>query len=97
MATFRPFPPDGTDPWGNPIRNWASDVESNISAIEQVASDAVPNTPEGREALAGSPELSATIRNTLLDGLRLVRVTQAEYDALPTPRPVDVLYVLTES
>lgn len=41
------------------------------------------------------PTISDTIRNTLLDGLRLVRVTQAEWDALPTPRPVDVLYVVT--
>lgn len=46
-------------------------------------------------AVAAGPMVSDTIRNTLLDGLRLVRVTQAEYDALPTPRPVDVLYVVT--
>lgn len=46
-------------------------------------------------ALSQGPTVSDTIRNTLLDGLRLVRVTQAEYDALPTPRPVDVLYVVT--
>ena len=48
-------------------------------------------------AVATGPTVSNTIRNNLLDGLRLVRVTQAEYDALPTPRPDDVLYVITES
>lgn len=36
--------------------------------------------------VAAGPTVSDTIRNNLLDGLRLVRVTQAEYDALPTSR-----------
>lgn len=37
----------------------------------------------------------STVQQLLLDGLKLTRVTQVEYDALPTPRPGDVLYVIT--
>lgn len=81
MANFRPFPPNGTDPWGNPIRNWASDVESNITAVEQVASDAVPNTVAGRTALAGSPELSASIDALIAAGVPpLIAAALADLD-----------------
>lgn len=44
-----------------------------------------------------SQEAYDSVKESLLDGLILRRVTQAEYDALPTPRPDDVLYVITES
>lgn len=42
----------------------------------------------------GSIDLSA-VKNTLLDGLTIKRVTQAQYNAIPTPRPTDILYVIT--
>lgn len=37
----------------------------------------------------------ATIQSLLLDGLTFQRVTQSEYDAIPTPRPTNVLYFIT--
>ena len=39
----------------------------------------------------------STVQAELLDGVRLQRITQDAYDALPTPRPDDVLYVITPS
>lgn len=36
-----------------------------------------------------------SVKESLLDGLTIRRVTQAEYDAVPSPRPTDVLYIIS--
>lgn len=48
-------------------------------------------------APADDPSIIDTLRGQLFDGFaRLERITQSDYDLIPTPDP-DVLYVITES
>lgn len=52
-------------PGVTPGPEWASALNQAISEVNDTASDAVPNTPEGRQALAESPELSATFARVI--------------------------------
>lgn len=53
--------------------------------------------PVDRETfLLPAPTMQAIATALLGSGIaRLERLTQAEYDAIPTPRPSDVLYIVT--
>ena len=47
-------------PGVTPGPEWASTLNQAITDVNTTASAAVPNTPEGRQALADSSELTAT-------------------------------------
>ena len=59
-------------PGVTPGTEWASTLNQAITDVNTTASEAVPNTPDGRQALAESPELSATFGSTVMVRPRLI-------------------------
>lgn len=68
---------------------------TTIPASGPVDFGALPVVNPATFAPASDPSMLDTIQSQLLDGLTLRKVTQAEYDLIPEPRPTDVLYVIT--
>lgn len=55
------LPNVGESNWGPKLNTAVEAVNTEVESVANVASAAVPNTPEGRQALAGSTELSTAI------------------------------------
>lgn len=77
---------------GGDLDTWAPILNTAVTLINNVV-DAQGDALPGKLDVAEAPQL---IRETIFGpGINETeQITQAEYDALPTPRPSDTLYVV---